>query len=730
VLRVGILVALAGAGCDGFLGFVHIDKPPPDAYVPTGGWAQIATTTDHTCGIRSDLTLWCWGRNDFGQLGGGVALEVDTPAQVGTSHYIYVAVSDGYTCAINTGNGLTCWGENSYGQLGTGKTDPVNGPSDLTHGWSSVATGPTSVCAIDTNDKVWCWGAAIAGALGNGDASPTIYPPVQVASTSSMHSLTVGIRYACALDSDGAPWCWGDNFNLVQLDNSVGMTVSPTMLPTSERFTRLHAAEWTVCGLRMDGALRCWGDNSFGQLGNGNTSNVTAPAAVGNDAITDWTDFAVGTHHGCALRSTGEAYCWGSNRHSQLATAQTNPFESTPIKVSDGPWMTVFAGNDQTCFGDLQRNTSCAGRTGFGQLGTTGSHATPTRESTQAQWTAIDAGTESTCAIDSANSLYCWGNNANGNVGDGSGLDRQTPTLVPLQPGAGGWSHVAVGDDACAIDDLGYLYCWGDDNDAEVGNGSIASIKTPYDVSQGTQFSTVATTKHTCTMEASTIYCWGRNYDHEIDSSANTPELSKVTIGSSYIDVAAGVAHTCALQSGGAAWCWGFNNVGCLGTNDTNGRSSPTQVTANGQPAFDRILAGKYTSCGLVNATGEAWCWGNNAEGELGDMTTVDQQAPTHLPGAWKELGLGGFFTCGIHTDGTLWCSGSNNYGQLGQGTITVPSSKFLQVGTAADWQHIGAGEFHVCAIKSDGSLWCWGRNDDGELGDATAWTSTLTPLP
>jgi alpha-tubulin suppressor-like RCC1 family protein len=729
VLRAGIVLALVSAGCQQFLGFVQIDPPPSDAYVSPAGWIQIATTVDHSCGIRPDNTLWCWGRNGHGELGAGTALEIDSPAQVGSDHYLSVAVNEAYTCAVRSDHIASCWGDNSHGELGTGGITAVSGANPLPNTWSAVACGPTSACGLTTAGEVWCWGTASYGQLGNNDSGATVDGPVKV--LDGAHGLTVGDSFACALDQDGAGWCWGLNDDGQQL--GTGDTKVPTMVPTADRFTRIAAGDKSVCGLLADGHLRCWGDNSSGQLGNGNTSSVTAPAHVSNDAITDWTNVAVGKHHACALRANGAAYCWGSNRHSQLATMPANEIETTPIMVGVATWSMVFAGYDQTCLADAADLVSCAGRTGFGQLATTGSHTVPAQESTHSMWTATDAGSISTCAIDSANTLKCWGNNQDGNVGDNSSLDQQAPQLVPVQGSAGGWLQVAVGDDVCALDDLHQLYCWGVDDDAEVGNGGITvgGVDKPYGVAPGRQFDTTTTTVHTCAIASGTIYCWGRNSNHEVNSTATAPITDPNTsIFSSYLDIAAGVAHTCALAGDQSVWCWGYNGEGDLGVNDTNDRMNPTQVTANGQPKLDRVFAGTHTSCGLVITTGELWCWGDNEQGQLGDMTTTIRPVPTHIPGAWLEIGLGGAFTCGIHADHTLWCTGANDYGQLGQGMVGAESTKFLQVGAANDWVHIGAGEDHVCAIKTDASLWCWGRNDDGELGDGTAWSYTLVPLP
>ncbi|MBI4704415.1 MAG: hypothetical protein HY744_25195 [Deltaproteobacteria bacterium] len=187
------------------------------------------------------------------------------------------------------------------------------------------------------------------------------------------------------------------------------------------------------------------------------------------------------------------------------------------------------------------------------------------------------------------------------------------------------------------------------------------------------------------------------------------------------VAVAAGGDYTCAVKADGTLWCWGWNQYGQLGDGTTQDKPLPTQVSALGTSAV-AVAAGADHTC-AVKADSALWCCGWNQYGQLGDGTTQDKPLPTQV----KALGTsavavaaGWLHTCAVKADGTLWCWGHNEYGQLGDGTTQdkpLPT-QVSALGTSAI--AVAAGRAHTCAIKKDGALWCWGRNDYGQLGNGT----------
>jgi alpha-tubulin suppressor-like RCC1 family protein len=396
---------------------------------------------------------------------------------------------------------------------------------------------------------------------------------------------------------------------------------------------------------------------------------------------------------------------------------------TTPTQVPGGPWTGVAAGDDQTCVLDQTHLLWCAGRTGYGQLATTGSHTTPTRVA--GTWSDFATGYRDTCAIDAVTSyLSCWGANDAGTVGDGTILDRELPAALGTQT----WSGITVGDDACGLDSTNQLYCWGANYFGEAGDPSRNDFSTAKPVLAGVAMSNVSTSLHTCAIGSQSLYCWGRNQQAECAA----PDSLSVPVGSplvgTWLAVATGSSFTCAIElSGMAIECWGSDSAGELGDNDNTERSSPVVAQVPSLP-FDRITSGENHTCAHTTANA-VYCWGWNLDGQLGDQQTDDHHVPAILPGTWADISAGARFTCGIKQDMTLWCWGANEFGQLGVGTFGEHHEP-QQVGSDSDWKQVRAGAHHACARKTDSSLWCWDLAYDGELGDGLAWRFDLQVVP
>jgi alpha-tubulin suppressor-like RCC1 family protein len=194
--------------------------------------------------------------------------------------------------------------------------------------------------------------------------------------------------------------------------------------------------------------------------------------------------------------------------------------------------------------------------------------------------------------------------------------------------------------------------------------------------------------------------------------------------------VAVGGLHTCALSTEGQAYCWGNNNSGQLGDGTSEDRLSPVPVS--GAVRFVALTGGRGTAftCGL-DASGAAWCWGSNSVGELGDGTTLSRAVPTRVftDRRFAQLTAGRSHACGIATDGESYCWGFNFYGQLG-GNSTANATTPTRVQSAVRFARIGSGSNHTCAQQVTGETWCWGINDQGQLGNGTTTGSSPNPLP
>jgi alpha-tubulin suppressor-like RCC1 family protein len=197
--------------------------------------------------------------------------------------------------------------------------------------------------------------------------------------------------------------------------------------------------------------------------------------------------------------------------------------------------------------------------------------------------------------------------------------------------------------------------------------------------------------------------------------------------------VSVGETHTCAITAAGLLSCWGDNGDGQLGINSTTDQTTPQSVTVSGVSTWGSVSVGYYSTC-AVAATGanaqKLFCWGRNSNGQVGiGSTTTPQKVPVQVGSAsWSEVSVGRATVCGRQTGGTIWCWGLNDYGQLGQGgTAGTPSQATSpgQVGAVSTWTHVSTGWGFACATRATGTVWCWGRDDGGELGDRGSTTST-----
>ena len=226
---------------------------------------------------------------------------------------------------------------------------------------------------------------------------------------------------------------------------------------------------------------------------------------------------------------------------------------------------------------------------------------------------------------------------------------------------------------------------------------------------------------------------WGCGYNAygnlgDLTNIHRSSPVQTIAGGTNWKHVDCGAGHTAAIKIDGSMWCFGYDSYGQLGDNTNVNKSSPVQVIGN-------TTTWQQVSCGSVHTAaiktdGTLWTWGKNAiTGCLGDSTTVNRWSPVQTTGAgtnWKQVACAGSSTLALKTDGTIWSWGNNSHGTLGDGTQTPRSSPQQISGTT--WKFIAAATSNAAAIKTDGSLWCWGLNTYGQIGNNTAGSIATTP--
>lgn len=322
-----------------------------------------------------------------------------------------------------------------------------------------------------------------------------------------------------------------------------------------------------------------------------------------------------------------------------------------------------------------------------------------------------------------------------------TGAPPPRPGPSPLTP-IGGRTLWANGWHSCA-NEGGTLYCWGQNTDGEIGDGSqlnasfrqpVTGISNPASIGLG-QLTTCA-----CD-QSGQAWCWGRNVEGELGTggpSATSTKPVKVPGLTDCRQIAGGANHTCALHADGTVSCWGSNASGQLGQPPANVPQTCAEGSGPGVPCLPSpariaglanvtaIGAGEQYTCAL-QADRTVVCWGDNSDGQLGDGTTTGRAAPAPVAGLGTdvvELAVGRFFSCVRHQDGTVSCWGGGGSGQLGNGA-SASSSKPVALAGIQDALQLGLGRDHACVLRDSGTVWCWGANNFGQLGTGTTVGST-----
>lgn len=418
------------AGCTDIFGIKQVPPLPPDAAPDVGTWQHVAAGEASTCGIREDNTLYCWGRNDEGELGIDVATyEVDTPTQVPGS-WLAVAAQYRTTCGIQTDHTLWCWGENAYGQAGSAAGGILLAPQQVgTDHYTAVTTGDNFTCALRDDQRVVCFGYDVNGETGNGSTAGDNTPQL-IDSALTFTKVIAGASHACAIATDQSLWCWGYGAYGQLGVGDAGNHVSPTLVAGGDHWLDVAAGAFHSCGLRSDGRLRCWGYGPDGELGNTTTNTALTPQPVGVDHD-GWASVAARSEHTCALRTDASLWCWGENDALQLANVDVPSIDPVPFQVTGGPagWLELGLGLAHFCGVGSDHALWCTGRETGGRIGDgLGSVTTPTE--IMASGAQIAASTNQTCMLDAAGKRSCWGDNSSGQLGDGTTTNRLAPRVV------------------------------------------------------------------------------------------------------------------------------------------------------------------------------------------------------------------------------------------------------------------------------------------------------------
>jgi alpha-tubulin suppressor-like RCC1 family protein len=270
------------------------------------------------------------------------------------------------------------------------------------------------------------------------------------------------------------------------------------------------------------------------------------------------------------------------------------------------------------------------------------------------------------------------------------------------------------------------LWGWGSGSDGVLGNENNSQRNSPVQtIAGGTNWKRVHgnSSDSVCGIKKDgTLWLWGNNRSGKLGTNDTSPKSSPVQTvlgGTNWRQGATNYGNSGGIKDDGTLWIWGANDQGQLGINDTINRSSPVQTIAGGT-TWRQIAIG-YRHVSAVKSDGTLWSWGSNNRGQLGDDTNSNRSSPVQtiaLGSNWRQVSTGLEHTAAIKDDGTLWLWGRNHAGQLGDGTTTHRSSPVQTIAGGNNWKLVACGDYHTAAVKHDGTLWLWGNGGNGRLGN------------
>jgi len=651
---------------------------------------------DHACALVGDGAVKCWGRNNLGQLGGGdIPLSSVAVVVPNVPDATYLAAGTDHTCAVVANGRVYCWGRNSNGQLGAGVRSVSSRPVEVEgiDGAIGVAAGDGHSCAVRSDGAVLCWGVNARGQLGNGSNEPSL-APVRVAGVTTATAIVGGPEHTCALVENGE--------------------------------------------------VRCWGRNDDGQLGNGKTTDSNTPVSVKNIL------YAEGDANSCFAIGDGSVFCLG------LQTRSPGHMRAGGVAALDdlsgGVSLVAFWGAACVNFEDATRLcwwgpatlTDPIAQTSFTSL---------------VQWrTGADQVIgDGPCKIAVNQRLEC------GMVGRLAGDDGEfVPEKSPNgSVGVGRWKLIAATnaglDYGCAMTDSSEVLCWGDGRFGKTGGGTSISPSPTIVPGLVDVVSIAASGDHTCVSTVSgEAACWGRLSEFRPPYYSAEVAVAPAPVGE--IDSATAVYSTpdfdCAATRSGWLECW--PSLPSASLPDILAHS----VLIRDIAGVEGIAVDRSTVCFLANGRVEcrrstrSGVW-NGAAGFRAALTEVPQPAPV------KAIVSASNYTCGLLTTGGITCfanyyhvaasdqpsfgpamkiidfesavSIASNFssfcavsvsGNIQCASMEVPEDAVFgapeSVPTISDATAVTAGDGFFCALHRNGTVSCWGRNYDGQLGDGT----------
>jgi alpha-tubulin suppressor-like RCC1 family protein len=623
---------------------------------------------------------------------------------------------EGYSLAVSkSGNGTV-----------TSSPSGINCGSDCNETYASGTTVTLRALA----DPGWVFaGWSGGGCSGIGPCTTTITGATTVNAQFQKGAIAAGLEHTLAIKSDGTLWAWGLGEMGQTGDGTQTLKYSPVQIGSDNTWVSVSAGNYYSAAVKSDGTLWAWGRAGL-------ATDYSTPTQVGSDS--DWVAVSAGPSgaHTLALKSNGTLWAWGSNGAGQLGVGDTMN-RSSPTQVGSGAdWVVISAGWAHSAALKSDGTLWTWGYNVYGQLGdsTITDRLSPVQVGNDTDWVSVSAGFGSTMAVKSNGTLWGWGWNPYGNLGDGN---QNNWYSIPTQIGSDtDWVSVSAAiHHTIALKSDGTLWAWGRNDGGQLADGTRVGKLTPEQSGTDSDWVLIASgNSHVAAIKADgTFWTWGGNTNGQLGDGTAPYSLLLVQTGDStgdgipdagWTSISAGAQHSGAIKSDGTLWTWGTNYYSQLGTGyELWANYSPAQVGSDTDWSF--ISAGPLHTM-AIKSNGTLWGWGLGGDGELGDGTQASYTSPAPTGDTngggwntdWASVSAGFGYTVALKTGGTMWAWGYNNFGQLGDGTTTQRNSP-VQVGTDTDWGAVSPSPLsaHTLALKLNGTLWAWGKNSSGQLG-------------
>lgn len=634
-----------------------------------------------------------------------------------TPAFMLSAIAEGGYCFLRNDTENFCWGDGIGNQ-------PVNFSANfktavqalkgktITDIITSLSGGNS--CAIDSDGIPYCWGDNSDGVIGDGTndnaLSPKAVDLTGVLSGKTAKTLALGASSSCMIASDDKAYCWGDNFygqlgNGNNTSSTVPVAVSTAGVLSGKTIKSIDTSDDTTCVIASDDKAYCWGRGSFGVLANGGTAHSNVPVAITGGALGVKTVKALKVHEGtgCAIASDDKVYCWGWGGFGRLGNGAAANSSAT-VAVD-------FTG-------------VLVGKTAKSLL-LSGSHA---------------------CIVASDDQVYCWGYGGDGELGHGALTNSSVPVAVNTAGVLSGKTIqklVGMSSGLCALASDNKAYCWGYGQHGALGNGvtgASSSVPVAVDTSGALSGKTVSDIiggdDNACVKTTDGhIYCWGEGFlgDKAPDTALETafptsPDMTGALSGLTINQLSLGKFSACAIASDNHVYCWGDGSSGELGNGQEDAVNYPVAILGT-ESSDEVILDDKFK----IVLDGKVYIQRSNGElfsGALGSALSFQGDFGSSDIIEMKSSSGGSKFFCALTDNEKLYCWGSNSQGILGIGSTggtygTPQSIDMTGVLSGKSIKSFALGQKFGCVIASDNHVYCWGVNMNGPLGDGTTNNSS-----